>query len=183
MTEEARTPPQSLDAELRLVIINEQTVAAARSRAKAFLETRPELTESIQTVVFASRAMGDLYPETLETLFSGHVFPVSQAEQELETSIELAMEGFYTYAFVALRTVLELELLGVYFSVDDSAHTEIQSWLLSQERTPPMSQMLPRIFTLPALQQADKALGLRKRVSGIYDELGGYRVAARAVRG
>jgi hypothetical protein len=97
-----------------------------------------------------------------------------QAQQELETSLQLALEGFYTYSFVGLRTVLELELLGVFFAVDDSAHTEVRSWLRSEERTPAMARMLSRLFTIPALEQADRELGLRQRIRDIYDELGGY---------
>lgn len=37
--------------------------------------------------------MGDLYPATVENLFSGHAFPVMQAQQELEASIQLALEA------------------------------------------------------------------------------------------
>jgi hypothetical protein len=118
--------------------------------------------------------MGDLYPQTAQSLFSGHAFPVMQAQQELETSIQFALEGFYTYSFVALRTVLELELVGVFFAVDDEAHTEIRSWLRSEERTPAMARMLTRIFEIPALQEADEQLGLRRRIRELYDELGGY---------
>ncbi len=140
----------------------------------AFLEGRPDLREILETTFFAGRAMADLYPETVETLFSGHAFPAHQAQQELETSLQLALEGFYTYSFVALRTVLELQLLGVYFSVDDRAHTEIRAWLRSEERTPAMRTMLPRIFSLPALEQLDAELAFRKRITDTYDELGGY---------
>jgi hypothetical protein len=57
--------------------------------------------------------MGDLIPKTLENLFSGHAFPYHAAEQELGTSRQLAKDAFYTHAFAALRSVLELNALGV----------------------------------------------------------------------
>lgn len=159
---------------LPLSIISEQSVAAARSESMAFLEGQEELLEALEAMTFASRAMGDLYPATIENLFSGHAFPVMQAQQELETSLQLALEGFYTYSFVGLRTVLELELLGVFFAVDDEAHTEVKSWLRSEEKTPAMAKMLSRLFTIPALIEADRELGLKQRIRDVYDELGGY---------
>lgn len=58
--------------------------------------------------------------------------------------------------------------------MDDAAHTEIRSWLRSEERTPAMARMLTRLFTIPALAEADRELGLRQRIRELYDELGGY---------
>lgn len=172
MSEGSEERPKRL---LPLSIISESSVAAARSESMAFLEGEADLLETLEATTFASRAMGDLYPATIENLFSGHAFPVMQAQQELETSLQLALEGFYTYSFVGLRTVLELELLGVFFAVaDDDANAEVRSWLRSEERTPAMARMLTRLFTIPALEQADRELGLKQRIRDVYDELGGY---------
>lgn len=174
MSDTPSSPHFSAKDLLGFGLINEASISAARTKSVEYLEAHPELVETLEACVFAGRAMADLYPERAHTFFSGHTFPVMQAQHELETSIQFALEGFYTYAFVALRTVLELELVGVFFAVDDEAHTEIQTWLRSQERTPAMARMLTRIFTLPALAEADQELELRRRIRDLYDELGGY---------
>jgi hypothetical protein len=109
-----------------LMVIRDETVAAARTATQEFLTSNHDVVEELNRVIFAHHALGNLIPETVETFFSGHAFPYWAAQMELETSVQLAQEAFYTQGFATVRCMLELDLLGVYFDVDDRAHEDVQ---------------------------------------------------------
>jgi hypothetical protein len=134
-----------------------------------FLEANPELRKRLATYLWAYHEIGNLIPQTLDNLFSGHYFPCSESYYELESSYELTLQGFYTYALVALRSVLELGLLGVYFAVDDREHVDVRPWITSQERTPRRKEIFDQLRRLPAFQTFDDQFG--RIVSSIVRQL------------
>ena len=71
----------------------------------------------------------NLMPITAENLCSGHIFPISEAEYELESSTVFCKLGFYKHAIASLRSLLELGFLFVYWDVEDKSHIDIQGWL------------------------------------------------------
>jgi hypothetical protein len=172
-----------------LMVVRDETVVAARAATQEFLALNDDVVEDLNRVVFAHHALGNLIPETVETFFSGHAFPYWAAQMELETSVQLAQEAFYTQAFATVRSMLELDLLGVYFAVEDRAHEAVKDWLRSRERTPSMRVMLNHILSIPALEIVDRSTGLREEMLTTYDELSayvhtrGYRFSAQGVAG
>ena len=102
-----------------------------------YLEKHKEtIADKIEENVWVHRSLTDLVPETIENFWSGHIFPLTEAEYELESSIEFCKLGFYKHAIAALRNVLELGLLSVYWDIDGQSHIDIKKWLGSGEPTP-----------------------------------------------
>ena len=94
------------------------------------------LKQRLDDVYWAFQALCDLIPQTWNKLFSGHFFPITQAETELQNCATLAHIGFYHHAIAGLRWVLELGMLSVYWDRADNAEQVIQSWLRSKTTTP-----------------------------------------------
>ncbi|MBI1993483.1 MAG: hypothetical protein HYS67_03545, partial [Deltaproteobacteria bacterium] len=127
---------------LRL-INSDDKILGVLGDSNRYFEEHKKLAESIVERIWIWRSLLSLLPQTIEKLFSGHVFPLVEAEYELESSAELCKLGFYKHAIAALRNVLELGLLSVYWDIDDQSHIDIKQWLGSQEPTP----FLRRVFT------------------------------------
>ncbi len=81
--------------------------------------------------LWAYRSLIDLVPETVEQFWSGHTFPLTEGRIRAEGSIVLSKLGFYTHAISALRDVLELGCLSVYWDIRGPAHIDAQGWLRS----------------------------------------------------
>src|ERR1019366_2193276 len=99
----------------RLPVHELQSAAQISELTDDLLSRDDALLHSIVNVMTAHRELGDLIPQTVSKFGSGHFFPFSESEFELSNSLLLARYGFYRYAFVALRSVLELGLLSVYW--------------------------------------------------------------------
>lgn len=97
-----------------------------------------------------------------------------EAETELNHSVLLAHRGFYRYALVALRSVLELGLLSAYWDRADRAEVEIQEWLYSIKPTPFRAEILKGLRTIPAVQSFEEAFDLGKLMQDIYGELSDF---------
>ncbi|MCJ7458665.1 MAG: hypothetical protein MUP17_06720 [candidate division Zixibacteria bacterium] len=149
-------------------------IEAVRNASLEYLENNEGLYEKIATHLWAYHEIGVLVPQTPENFMSGHFFPYSESYYELENSYALCLEGFYTYAFVALRSVLELGVLGIYFAVNDQAHMEVQPWLDSEERTPRFGAALDRLKSLENFALFNRRFDLVKRILEIYDNLSGF---------
>ena len=155
--------------------------------SKAYLETNPDLHERLSIHLRAYDEIGDLIPQTLDNILSGHYFPYSESYYELENSYELALQGFYTYAFVALRSVLELGLLGVYFAVHDTEHVDVRPWMTSQERTPRRKEIFHRLRELVPFEEFNRQFDFEKRILDTFDNLDrfvhtrGYRYSSSAL--
>lgn len=116
----------------------------------------------------------DLIPETAETLGSGHFFPYTESYYELENSFELCKQGFYRHSFLALRCVLELGVMCLYFDKDNQAHVDVQRWLHSEDPTPYFQRSLSRLFQLKYFHQFNGRFSLQEETQGIYSLLGDY---------
>jgi hypothetical protein len=139
-----------------------------------FLRERPALLSKVADNLWAYHEAVELVPVTVENFVSGHTFPCLESYEELEASYDLALQGFYRYAFGGLRSCLELGVLGVYFAVDDKEHVEVKPWMLSQERTPWLKDMLRRLHSLVAFNDFDRRFGLADRMLATHDRLSGY---------
>jgi hypothetical protein len=118
--------------------------------------------------------IGDLIPFTNVNLDSGHYFPYSESQCELRSSLELALQGFYSYAFFALRSFMELGMLGISFAAIDCEHIEVQPWLHSEGRTPGQRDIFKSLDRIELFRNFDTKFKLRERVSKTLNELGGF---------
>lgn len=115
---------------------SDENILQVLKKSNEYLELHPEISSQIKEILDIFHSLEDLIPQTLENVMSGHMFPLVEANSELENSIALCKFGFYKHAFMALRSVLELGLLSVYWDIDGNSHIDIQKWLCSIEDTP-----------------------------------------------
>lgn len=118
--------------------------------------------------------IGDLIPFTNVNLGSGHYFPYSESQYELRSSLELALQGFYSYALFSLRSFIELGMLGISFAAIDNEHIEVQPWLHSEGRTPRLKDIFKNLERIELFRTFDTKFKLRERVSKTMNELGGF---------
>ncbi len=157
-----------------LVVINKhKRIEEAYEESEQYLKDHPELRDVIAIHLWAYYEVGDLFPITAQKLDSGHRFPYSESYYQLESSFELCMEGFYQQALFALRCVLELGVLGLYFDRDNSAEVHIRGWYASAEQTPRFKRCLRALFQLRCFEQFNQVCALKdqiKELMGLLDD-------------
>lgn len=139
-----------------------------------YFKQNVEITKEIQDSIWICRSLFELIPHTVENFWSGHVFPVTEAEYELEGSIVLCKLGFYKHAISLLRNVLELGLLSVYWDINDKAHIDIQNWLKSREDTPFRKSIFMRLSTHTNIKNFDEKQNIFARTQNLYTKLSGF---------
>ncbi|MCK9150478.1 hypothetical protein [Methanobacterium alcaliphilum] len=139
-----------------------------------YLENNSALYIKLSNYFKAYYFIDDLIPQTSDNFISGHTFPYSESYFELENSYQLCLEGFYTYSFAALRSVLELGILGIYFAVNDKEYNEVRPWLTSEKRTPAFKKALKRLNEIPHFKEYDEKFDYVKNIYEIYDHLSGF---------
>jgi len=112
----------------------------------------------------AYQSIGDLIPETTQSLWSGHFFPYSESWDELQVSFVLCLFGLYKQSMVSLRSGLEVGLLSVYWNLHDDGHIVIQQWLKSQEDTPRLSDIWKKLKKNRNFQTFQKLYDIRSRL-------------------
>lgn len=170
-----------------LLLINDhEKIKAVYEETEQYLDSHKELLEEVGSHLWAYHEVGDLVPQTVQNVGSGHYFPYSESYYELENSFELCKQGFYRYSFFALRCVIELAVIGLYFDRDDQAHIDVREWLRSREPTPRFKQTLSSLFRLEYYSLFDQKLMLQQEVKDIYSSLSdavhvrGYRYSQSA---
>ncbi|MAT41678.1 MAG: hypothetical protein CL609_05000 [Anaerolineaceae bacterium] len=159
----------------KLYLINDHSkIETTHSESLKYLSGNSELLKRVANYFWAYHHIGSLIPQTVENFGSGHYFPYSESYYELEASYEFALQGFYRHSLIALRLVLELGLLGVYFSVDDIEHIEVRPWITSREPTPRRKEIFKKLLQLPNFQFFDKKFHLQDRVLSTFDKLDGH---------
>ena len=144
------------------------------NRSEEYLKNHDDLLDEIATYLWAYNEVSDLVPQTVKNLFSGHFFPFVESHYELENSFELCKQGFYRHSLFALRCVLELGVIGLYFDKDDQAHIDVQKWIRSENPTPHFRRSLGRLFELEYFRQFDEKIYLQQEIKDIYSSLSNY---------
>jgi len=139
-----------------------------------YLNNNPKSYKTLREYLWIYYSLFELIPEPLDSLFSGHNFPISESYSELENSYNFALMGFYRYAFISLRSVLELGLLSVFFNYKDEGHLEIKKWMTSLDNTPFKNQIWDRIKEIQYISNFDNKFILRERIFNIFDDLSNY---------
>jgi hypothetical protein len=142
--------------------------------SEAYLNSHPDLKSKLEDSLWAFHSLGQLIPETIENVGSGHYFPYLEAFYNLQISFQLAMQAFYHQALIGLRPVLELSAMCIYYDINDKSYIEIKPWISSKIRTPSFKSMLDGLFNLDYYKRFDQTFNLRKRLENFYDELSGF---------
>lgn len=154
---------------------SDKNILKVLEESNEYLDSHDALTSKIDECLWVLRDLEDLLPQTPETLWSGHMFPIVETNTELESSIQLCKFGFYKYAFIALRNILELGLLSVYWDVDDKSHVEIQNWLHSFESTPYRKKTIfPKLKTNQNIKKFDDEHKFFDSVDTLFGELSNF---------
>ena len=134
------------------------------NKNKSFLTKITKLQASYQEIF-------SIIPETLKKIKSGHSFPYTESYNELETSLLLARMGFYRHSFYALRSMLELGILGIFYDLDDRAEIDIKNWLTSSENTPWFKEMIKKTFKKGQFKEFQLSYDLKNELEGLYSQI------------
>lgn len=158
-----------------LLIINDhKKVEEVYQASEEYLKNHESLLNEIAAYMWAYNEAGTLVPQTLENFGSGHFFPFAESYYELENSFELCRQGFYRHSLFALRCVLELAVIGLYFDEEDQARTSIQEWLHSKDPTPFFRNAIRDLFSSGHFKQFDDTFAVREDLEELYSELSNY---------
>ncbi|MBN2186575.1 MAG: hypothetical protein JW732_03890 [Dehalococcoidia bacterium] len=157
-----------------LIINDHDKIEEVYKRSEEYLKNHNVLQEEIATYLWAYHQVGDLVPQTIESFWSGHFFPFAESYYELENSFELCKQGFYRHSLFALRCVLELAVIGLYFDKDDQAHMDVQKWLHSEDPTPHFQKSLMRLFELEYYRLFNEKFALQQEIKDIYSVLSDF---------
>ena len=158
-----------------LVKANLDNLAGVRKKTTEYLDRHGALKRRLDNLYWAFRELGDLIPQTLSKAFSGHFFPYSQAEDELQSCAALAHLGFYQHAIAGLRWVLELGMLSVYWDRADNAERVIKEWLRSRDKTPFRRQILNGLKEIPNVTRYCEQSTFIDDFQRVYEELSNYQ--------
>lgn len=159
----------------RILLNNKFTyIDSTREDTVKYLKENNEKLDKIRTYINVYKEIFDLIPETLEKLFSGHIFPYSESVIELENSLQFCIHGFYKSSLIALRNCLELGLLLIYYDRDDNSEQIIKGWLHSQEKTPFKNEIIKKLVKNKNINMFNQQIPIITKISNLYTELSGY---------
>lgn len=153
---------------------SDRLVMEILNASNEYLEQHTNIREKIEECDWAFRSLFELIPETVENFWSGHVFPATEAEYELECSMVLCKLGFYKHAIASLRNVLELGLLSIYWDIDDRSHIDIQNWLKSMESTPFRKDVFKKLKTNLNIKNLDDQQQIFQKTAALYGRLSNF---------
>src|SRR5260221_1400887 len=140
-----------------------------------FVEDNSEYAQIIESYVLVFHSVMDLIPATVDNFWSGNLFPYTEAEYELHSSVYFATRGFYKHALNSLRSVLELGSLSVYWDIEDKSHIAIQNWLKSKEDTPyRRPQIQGRLLENKNIKRFDDEGGFFAQLEDIHKKLSNF---------
>lgn len=158
-----------------LLIINDhKKIEGVYQASEDYLKNHKSLVDEIAAYMWAYNEAGTLVPQTPENFGSGHFFPFTESYYELENSFELCKQGFYRHSLFALRCVLELAVIGLYYDKEDQAHVSIQEWLHSKDPTPFFRNVLRDLFSSGYFKRFDEILPIRENFEELYSVLSNY---------
>ena len=158
-----------------LVRANLDDLAKTQGETEKYLDRHDVLKRRLDNLHWAFQDLCDLVPQPWGKLFSGHIFPVTQARDELRNCAALAHIGFYQHAIAGLRWVLELGMLSVYWDRADDAERVIQEWLRSRAKTPFRRHVLKGLKGIPNVARYCERSAFIDEFERVYEELSKYQ--------
>lgn len=165
---------QKTSKDLTHLINSDEIIMDVLSQSIEYLKLNDEFADKIRKTLWVFQSLEDLVPQPLEKIMTGHMFPIAEANFELENSIELCKLGFYKHALIALRNVLELGLLAIYWDIDDKSHFNIQKWLYSFENTPFKNTVFKKLMTNENIERFDKTHNLFNDINILFGQLSNF---------
>lgn len=165
---------KTLSRETLFLLHSDKLILQILNETNEYLQKHPETKKKVEEINWTFRSLLGLLPETLETFWSGHIFPIAEAEYELECSIVFCKLGFYKHAIGALRNVLELGLLSVYWDIDGQSHIDIQDWLRSMESTPFRKRVFAKLRTNSNIGKFDDKQDILGKTKTLYGQLSDF---------
>ena len=111
---------------------NSDDIEKVLKETEQFLRNNNELEKALFNLLWAYHSIGNSIPQTTENYWSGHYFPYSESNKELQISFLLCKQGLYKQAMTSLRCVLEVGILSVYYNISDKGHELVQGWYQSE---------------------------------------------------
>ena len=167
-------PKKNLAKDTLGLLHSDKRVMEILNESNKYLEQHTEIKEKLEHYNWVLRSLSELAPQTPDNFWSGHIFPIAEAEYELETSIVLSKLGFYKHAIAALRNVLELGMLSVYWDIDDKSHIDIQNWLKSKEGTPFKKEVFKRLKQNQNIKELEERQNIFNKTAKIYERLSNF---------
>lgn len=163
------------DKKTILHLINtDENILNSLQKSNGLLESDKNISKKINENIWIARSLLELIPITPENIMSGHMFPLGEAEDEFESSIQLCKLGFYKHANMALRNFLELGLLSVYYDIEDNSHIIIQNWLGSHENTPYKKTVFKKLLENVNIEIFDKKHKIFEKTNNYYELLSNF---------
>jgi len=169
-----------------LIVNTHDHILEAYGKSQEHLKVNPEIQKKIASSLWAYHELGMLVPQLVHSFASGHYFPYLESYGELENSYQLCLYGFYRYSFIALRNVLELGLLSVYWDANDQAYFDIKPWISSKQNTPYRNEIWEKLLSIKNIDIFEKRVGLKGDIDFVYKILSdythikGYKYSTRA---
>ena len=156
-------------------IINDfDKIKTVYDKTQDYLNKHPVLHEKISTLLWAYNEIGGVIPQTVDKFWSGHYFPYTESYYELENSFQFCCMGFYRHSFIALRIVLELGLLSVYWDKEDKSHIDIQNWRKAKEDTPFRRKIWEGLLKVDNIKKYIKQVNLESQLKALWEELSNF---------
>lgn len=165
---------QKTSKDLTHLINSDEIIMDVLNQSNDYLKLNNELSYKIRKIIWVFNSIEDLVPKPLEKIMTGHMFPIAEANFELENSIALCKLGFYKHALIALRNVLELGLLSVYWDIDDKSHLNIQKWLYSFDNTPFKNTIFKKLTTNENIEKFDKTHNFFSDIDILFGQLSNF---------
>jgi hypothetical protein len=136
-------------------------------KTENYLAENPSIKDRIEELGWIYQTIGMTIPQTYESIWSGHFFPIMESWEELQISFNLCCFGLYKQAFVSLRSGLELGMLSVYYNINDEGHKIVKNWYNSKDsneaNTPRSNKIWNSLLSNSNIKQFNDKFNLKKK--------------------
>jgi hypothetical protein len=130
------------------------------------------LNESIR---FCDFLFIDSFRADIDTLKRIGFYPNTEADYELEFTIKELLSGNYKSSVDHMRRALELTILAIYFSLDDTDFSKAREWMESAEDTPSFSgKMIKSLIKQDRFKEIDSLHNWSEDIKNHYWKLCDY---------
>ena len=145
---------------------------AVGERSFELLAADPVLAEQLEQVrLFGSQTLLECPPAELDALRKVGYFPFAEASAEIDYAIMMSLVGAYKLGYHALRSFLELTIVGIYYVSDASTEDDATGWLSGELVTPFMSVVRRKLLKLPAFAAAEANVKFDELLNDVYSRI------------
>jgi hypothetical protein len=127
------------------------------------------LSEDFERIrFFSTQVLANCFPLDFRSLRKVGLFPIVEAELELEYSLFFAKAGVYKLAYMCLRNFMELSLVCFHYLLTTRRAID---WVQGQAPTPFKRQILSVLFESEDFRHFDRHINIRDRIDNYYNTL------------